>query len=120
MSGSPYLGRWSVLVDLIDDDRIERSFHMQSSRIKRLIFTENLNAKEVAAALNIVPPFIENSLFWSFSTSPATGTSAPIQYDAFLVVLRAGEKFLAGSINDGQYHIAQIKDLVKDRSECTE
>ena len=79
-----------------------------------------MSAKEVAEALNIIPSFIEDSLFWSFSTSPPTGTSAAIQYDAFLVVLRAGEKFLAGPINHGQCYVTQLKDLVKDRSECTD
>ncbi len=119
-SGSPYLGRWSVLVDLVDDDLIERSFKQNSRRIRRLIDNRDVTAKEVTTALNIIPPFIENSIFWTFSTSPAAGTSAPIQYDAFLVVLRGGEKFLAGPINDGQPGITQIKDLVKDRSECTD
>jgi hypothetical protein len=79
-----------------------------------------VTAKEVAEALNIIPSFIENSLFWAFPSSPAAGTSAPIQYDAFLVVLRGGQQFLAGPINDGQQDIVQIKDLVKDRSECTD
>lgn len=79
-----------------------------------------MSAKEVAEALNIIPSFIEDSLFWTFSTSPATGTTAPIQYDAFLVVLRAGEKFLIGPIHDGQRDVSQIKDLVRDRSECTD
>ena len=120
MSGSPYLGRWSVLIDLIDDDLIEGKLRVHSSRIRYFIESDDLGAREVTAALNIIPPFIENSIFWTFSTSPATGTSAPIQYDAFLVVLRGGEKFLAGPINDGQPGVTQIKDLVKDRSECTE
>ena len=109
-----------MLIDLINDDLIERSFKQNSRRIRRLIDNRDVTAKEVTTALNIIPPFIENSIFWTFSTSPATGTSAPIQYDAFLVVLRGGEKFLAGPINDGQPGITQIKDLVKDRSECTE
>jgi hypothetical protein len=120
VSGSPYLGRWSVLIDLIDDDLIEGKLRVHSSRIRYFIESDDLGAREVTAALNIIPPFIENSIFWTFSTSPATGTSAPIQYDAFLVVLRGGEKFLAGPINDGQPGVTQIKDLVKDRSECTE
>ena len=85
-----------------------------------MIDSLDVNARVVTSALNIIPPFIENSLFWTYSTSPAAGTSAPIQYDAFLVVLRGGEKFLAGPINDGQPGITQIKDLVKERTECTD
>ena len=120
VTGSPYLGKWSVLVDLIDADEIEHSFHSNSRKINRLINKEDLTAKDVAAALNIIPSFIEDSLFWAFDSSPATGTTAPIQYDGFLEVIRGGEQFLAGPINDGQPGILQIKDVVKDRSECTD
>jgi hypothetical protein len=95
---------------------IQQSFNKNSKRINRLINKHSLSAKEVAEALNIIPSFIEDSLFWTFSTSPEAGTTAPIQYDAFLVVLRAGEKFLIGPIYHGQRDVTQIKDLVKDRS----
>lgn len=120
VSGSPYLGKWSVLIDIVDEEDIERSFRFNSNRITRLIDHNDVTAADVTSALNIIPPFIENSLFWTYSTSPAEGTTAPIQYDAFLVVIRAGQSFLAGPINDGQPGVTQIKDLVRDRSECTD
>ncbi len=37
--------------------------HNIAERIKQLILRLNLTPKEVAAALNIIPPFVEEELF---------------------------------------------------------
>lgn len=73
----------------------------------------------VARSLNIIPSFIESSIFWALSSSPVRGTVAPVSYQAFLVVIRAGQEVLAGPINDGQPGLIQVKDVVKDRSSCS-
>jgi hypothetical protein len=49
-----------------------------------------LTPKDVAGVLNIIPPFIENSIFWTLGSSPATETTAPVDYQAFLIVIRGG------------------------------
>lgn len=55
VSGKPYLGRWSALVDLVNERDIQRSLRYNSKRISRLIYVLDLTAKEVAQALNILP-----------------------------------------------------------------
>lgn len=120
VAGSPYLGKWSVLVDLIEDDEIARAMKIHSARLRKLVAATRLTPRNVTSSLNIIPPFIENSLFWTFSSSPAQGTTAPVAYQGFLVVIRAGQEFLAGPIANGQPNIVQVKDVVSPRTECTE
>jgi hypothetical protein len=77
-----------------------------------------LTSQDVASALNIIPPFVESSLFWTFKTSPAKGTNAPVSYQAFVVTMREGESVLAGPIHNGQPGLMLAKDLVKSRGCC--
>ena len=118
VSGSPFIGKWSVLVDLIEDDEIARAMKIHSARLRRLVTSTHLTPQNVTSSLNIIPPFIENSIFWTFSSSPAQGTVAPVTYTGFLVVIRAGQEFLAGPIANGQPRIVQVKDVVSPRTEC--
>lgn len=82
--------------------------------------SNNLNPLDVTRALNIIPSFVENSIFWTYSSPPATGTKAPVTYSAFLMVLRSGQEFLGGPIFDGQQGIIQVKDLLSsaNRTQC--
>lgn len=91
VGGSPYIGRWSVFVDLVDEEDVEIEAYRQQRRINRLMKNNQLNPLDVTRALNILPAFVENSIFWTFSSSPATGTKAPVPYSAFLLVLRSGQ-----------------------------
>ena len=120
VSGSPYIGRWSVFVDLVDDEDIEIEAYRQQRRINRLIKKSHLNPLDVTRALNIIPAFVENSVFWTLSSSPAAGATAPVTYSAFLLVLRGGQEFLGGPIFDGQQDIVQVKDLLSsaNRTQC--
>lgn len=116
VTGSPFIGKWSVLVDMVEDDEIERAMKIHSSKLRRLVTNNHLTPKNVTSSLNIIPPFIENSIFWTLPTSPAQGTTAPIVYTGFLVVIRAGQDFLAGPIANGQPDIVQVKDVVSPRT----
>lgn len=42
-----------------------------------------------------------------------------MDYEAFLMVIRGGEEFLGGPINEGQPHVIQVKDVVQDRTQCS-
>lgn len=119
VSGAPYIGRWSVLVDLVDDDdNLGEIFNGHGVRMLRYIQRFNPTPLDVARSLNIIPSFVESSIFWAQTTSPAQGTVEPVHYQAFLVLIRAGQEILAGPINDGQQGIVQVKDVVKERSSC--
>lgn len=118
VSSNPYIGKWSVLVDLVEEDELEYKFKVLTKKLQRNVAKTGLNPLDVASTLNIIPSFIENSIFWTFSTSPAAGTVAPVAYQGFVVAIRGGEEVLAGPINDGQPGVIQVKDVVKDRSSC--
>lgn len=118
VDSNPYVGRWSVIIDLVDSDEIELVLKATVSRIRRQAKSQNLTPQQVTSVLNIIPPFIENSIFWTLPSSPAQGTTAPVEYQGFVEVIRTGESILAGPIEDGQPRVIQVKDLVKDRSLC--
>ena len=77
-----------------------------------------MTPEDVASSLNIIPAFVENSIFWTLPSSPAQGTVAPVKYQGFVEVIREGQDILVGPINDGQHKVIQVKDVVKDRSLC--
>lgn len=71
-------------------------------KIRSTIDQTGLTPQEVTSVLNIIPPFIENSIFWTLSSSPAKGRVARVEYQGFVEVIREGEEILVGPINDGQ------------------
>lgn len=78
-----------------------------------------LTPLDIARSLNIIPDFVRSSVFWAIAdTPPKEGTVAPISYEGFLVVIREGQEFMAGPINDGQTGVTQLKDLVSTRTSC--
>jgi hypothetical protein len=77
-----------------------------------------LTPEDVTGALNIIPSFVENSIFWTLPTSPAQETVKPVEYQGFVEVIRAGQEVLTGPINDGQPRVIQVKDVVSNRSSC--
>jgi hypothetical protein len=119
VSTNPYVGRWSVILELVDDDYLEYEMAATTKRIERQLKANHLTPADVTTVLNIIPSFIENSLFWTFSSSPATGTNGPVVYEGFIEAIRAGESVLVGPIENGQPGVIQVKDAVKDRSKCT-
>ena len=44
-SGSPFIGKWSVLVDLVEDDEIAIGMKIQSTRLRRLVASTRLTLK---------------------------------------------------------------------------
>ncbi len=119
VSGAPFIGKWSVLIDLVEDGIfLQNTLTKIARELTRKIQRYHLTPKEVTGALNIIPPFIENSIFWTLSAAPAEGTVAPVDYQAFLMVIRGGQEFLAGPINDGQPGVIQVKDVVPTRTLC--
>jgi hypothetical protein len=91
---------------------------VEARRVQREIKSTHLTPREVTSVLNIIPSFIENSLFWTFSSSPAQGTNEPVNYQGFVVAIREGESVLAGPIYNGQPGVIQVKDVVRNRGSC--
>lgn len=58
VTGSPFIGKWSVLVDLVEDDEIERAMRIHSAKLRRLVVNTHLTPQNVTSSLNIIPPFI--------------------------------------------------------------
>jgi hypothetical protein len=119
VSTNPYVGRWSVILDVIDADGLEPDMIIIRNKIRHSLKINPLTPADVTTVLNIIPSFIENSLFWTFSSSPATGTNGPVVYEGFVEAIRTGESVLVGPIENGQPGVIQVKDVVKDRSKCT-
>jgi predicted DNA-binding ArsR family transcriptional regulator len=68
------LGKWSVIIDFVDIEELEPRLKAAVRRVQREIRQDHTTPQDVTSSLNIIPAFIENSLFWTFSTSPAEGT----------------------------------------------
>ncbi len=115
---NPYLGKWSVIIDYVDIEDLEFSLKSAVRRVKREIAKDHTTPQDITSALNILPSFIENSIFWANTTSPVQGTVKSVNYEGFVVAIREGESVLAGPINDGQPGVIQIKDVVKNRTSC--
>lgn len=112
-----------MLLDSVKADHIEAQLDKYSKRFDALSKVFRLTALDVTRALNIIPPFTENSVFWAIvneATLPAVGTAVPIINSAFIERLEAGQQFLAGYIADGQQNIIQVKDKLpgSQRTEC--
>jgi hypothetical protein len=65
VSGTPYIGRWSVLLDIVNENQVAHAFNEFGIQFDRLSKKHHLTPLEVTRALNIIPPFKENSIFWS-------------------------------------------------------
>lgn len=88
-------------------------------QVQDLAASTKLSPKEVTSVANIIPPFVENSVFWTLNGSPPKGTVRPVEYEGFVNVIRGGELVLAGPIYNGQPGVIQVKDLVASRTNCT-
>ena len=71
-------------------------------------------------ALNILPSFTENSVFWSLlsltSPLPAVGQQKPVFDSAYIERLEPGQQILAGLIFNGQQDIIQVKGSLPSAS----
>jgi hypothetical protein len=101
-----------VLVEAVNATDIQPRMRAVVRQVQYLAASTKLSAKEVTSVANIIPPFIESSLFWTFNGSPPKGTVKPVEYEGFVNVIRAGELMLAGPIYNGQPGVIQVKDLV--------
>lgn len=123
VSGSPYIGRWAVLLDSVKASNIEAELNKYTKRFDALRKVYKLTALEVTRALNIIPAFTESSVFWAIvgeTSLPAVGKAIPIVDSAYIERIEAGQQFLAGYIADGQQNIIQVKDSLpgNQRNQC--
>ena len=88
-------------------------------KVKDAMVKYCLTPLDIARSLNIIPDFVRSSVFWAIAdTPPNVGTTAAVSYEGFLVLIREGQEFMAGPINDGQPGVIQLKDLVSTRTSC--
>jgi hypothetical protein len=60
--GTPYVGRWSVLIDLLDDGHnLQNDLNALAQKTLRQIQRFDLTPRDVTSSLNIISPFVENS-----------------------------------------------------------
>lgn len=118
-STSPFVGTWSVLTEAVNTADIKIKMQAKVNQVKSLVDSTRLTAREVTSVANIIPAFVESSLFWTFNGSPPAGTVKEVEYEGFVNIIRSGELVLAGPIFKGQAGVIQVKDLVGSRGNCS-
>jgi hypothetical protein len=124
VDGAPFLGRWSVLLDIVDAEDISDELDAYAEKFAFLRYKYDLTTLDVTRALNILPAFTESSVFWSLLSEtdplPAVGEERPVIDSAFIERLKPGQQVLAGKIFKGQQDIIQVKDVLPgaSRTQC--